>query len=125
MTIFIKRALPLSSSRFSLSFGPPDAVALLRWPTAWKNKFSALLSPPAVMPLSSVSCPKRNYFVSMPTLRSPLPPRRVGENVRGFRKGRWRRRPAARKKLKKESQPELVVRICIEEDLPDDPEITV
>ncbi|XP_020593935.1 uncharacterized protein LOC110034042 isoform X2 [Phalaenopsis equestris] len=124
MARFVARALPITPTRFSLSFAPPIAAALRPLPMASKESLSVIFSPPAIMPLLSVSCPNRNYFVSTPTLRPPLPPRGVGENVRGYRKGRWRRRPVARKKLNKEKQPELVVRICIEEDLPDDPEIT-
>ncbi|XP_020687699.1 endoribonuclease YBEY, chloroplastic isoform X2 [Dendrobium catenatum] len=123
MAIFFARALPLTSSRPSLSFGPLVAAALRQRPTASVDNLSLLLSSPTVMPLFSVSWPRRSYYISKPTLRPPIPPRGVGENVRGFRRGRWRRRPAARKKLRKERQPELVVRICIEEDLPDDPEI--
>ncbi|KAI0486599.1 hypothetical protein KFK09_029317 [Dendrobium nobile] len=123
MAIFFARALPFTSSRPSLSFGPLVAAALRQRPTASVENLSLLLSSPTVMPLFSVSWPRRSYYISKPTLRPPIPPRGVGENVRGFRRGRWRRRPAARKKLRKERQPELVVRICIEEDLPDDSEI--
>ncbi|KAF3788729.1 Endoribonuclease [Nymphaea thermarum] len=42
-------------------------------------------------------------------------------SVRGFRK--TRRRPVARKNPSKERQLELDVKICLEEELPDDPEI--
>ncbi|KAL4189332.1 hypothetical protein AMTRI_Chr08g206510 [Amborella trichopoda] len=42
-------------------------------------------------------------------------------SVRGFRK--LRRRPQARKQSPKEKKLELDVRICVEEELPDDPEV--
>ncbi|ERN04899.1 hypothetical protein AMTR_s00080p00046380 [Amborella trichopoda] len=42
-------------------------------------------------------------------------------SVRGFRK--LRRRPQARKQSPKEKKLELNVRICVEEELPDDPEV--
>ncbi|KAL0906120.1 hypothetical protein M5K25_024585 [Dendrobium thyrsiflorum] len=85
MAIFFARALPLTSSRYSVSFAPSVAAVLRRRrPTASLENLSLLLSSPTVMPLFSVSCPRRRFYVSKPTLRPPIPPRGVGENVREY-----------------------------------------
>ncbi|XXG45882.1 hypothetical protein AAC387_Pa02g0847 [Persea americana] len=106
---------------FSLPLGskPPPAVALRPTP----------LSPPtqALFPLfslssSSSSSVRRSFHVSS---RNRVSPRAFGgslTNQRGYRKTR-KRLAAVKKQGPKEKQLELNVSICIEEELPDDPEV--
>ncbi|PKA63402.1 hypothetical protein AXF42_Ash005297 [Apostasia shenzhenica] len=123
MATLAARAL-LLGARSSLSLPLRVASSLSGWPPVATADFPLPVCRGAVAPLF-VNCPKRRFFVPFPFLRSPIPPRSTRENARGYRKGKWRRRPVSRKKLPKERFPELDVRICIEEELPNDPAITI
>ncbi|KAK8935367.1 hypothetical protein KSP39_PZI013123 [Platanthera zijinensis] len=124
MARLVARALPLASRNSSLSFARPGEAGLRRSTAALPENFALPLAPTAIMPLFFISSPKRGYRLSSPISLQALPSRSAGANVRGYRKGKWRRKLPASKKPRRERQPDLDVRICIEESLPDDPEIT-
>ncbi|XP_058074130.1 endoribonuclease YBEY, chloroplastic [Magnolia sinica] len=104
MSRMLARALPLASK------SPPITAVHSR----------SFCPFPSFSPCSSIS--HRSFHVSS---RNPNHPRALAGifgSQRGFRK-LTRRRAAAKKQSSKEKQLELNVSICIEEEMPDDPEV--
>ncbi|KAG0503200.1 hypothetical protein HPP92_003272 [Vanilla planifolia] len=122
MARFVARGIAVASS-CPLLFSSAVGVPLFRLRRLASEHFWFATSSQAGAPFFSIFFPLRNHLSISACSRSPLPSKCSGESVRGYRKGRWRRRRTARKKPPKESQPELNVMICIEEDLPEDPDI--
>ncbi|EHA8589304.1 putative endoribonuclease YBEY, chloroplastic [Cocos nucifera] len=118
----------LVSRLFALAFRstlrpPPTISAALRPPPP--------LAPTVTSPLTRPVIPLPSFFTNGPgsgfvasfrrsRLAGPLGGFLANSN-RGYRKPR--RRPAARRQAPKEKPLELDVKICIEEELPDDPQI--
>ncbi|KAJ6803104.1 uncharacterized protein M6B38_109010 [Iris pallida] len=129
MARIVARALPL----LSRSSPPPlcgTSVSFCRLPPA--------SSPATPLTLSSSFNPPRALFLILASDSSPpwrrsfqvVPPRgsspsgTIFSSTRGFRKTRGRQ-PASKKQVRrKNNKLELSVKICIEEGLPEDPEIT-
>ncbi|XP_068648261.1 endoribonuclease YBEY, chloroplastic [Aristolochia californica] len=113
MSRVVARALPLATNPSALtgSFRSFSKPSLVSFPSARLPIFSSG---------TEVFCP--GFYGSW---RNPSSPRRLFAgcfaSLRGFRKARGR--PTAKKQPPKEKELELIVRICIEEELPDDPEL--
>ncbi|KAJ6812894.1 uncharacterized protein M6B38_146160 [Iris pallida] len=120
MARMVSRALPLASRASTSSF------PLRRLPTSSpftpSPPSSSILSPRALFPiLMSFSSSRRSFHV-LPRGSSPFGGG-IFSSLRGFRK--TRRRQASKKQAPphKERELELSVKICVEDDLPDDPEL--
>ncbi|KAF3777461.1 Endoribonuclease, partial [Nymphaea thermarum] len=109
--VAVVRALPLAAR---LPLGDFLPLVRVSYSAFLPSSSSSLFSEPLHFP-SFFTCRSSEAF---PRARAPGWP---VASVRGFRK--TRRRPVARKNPSKERQLELDVKICLEEELPDDPEI--
>lgn len=122
MARFVARSAPLAS-RPSLPITRPQISAALRWRSQRSTVIAFSLPPSSLFPpLLGVSQwrdihSRTRYSPS----RIPFPGFFV--SARAFRKQGQRR--AAKKQKSKKQLLELDVKICIEEELPDDPEILV
>ncbi|EHA8590481.1 endoribonuclease YBEY, chloroplastic [Cocos nucifera] len=121
MARIVGRALPLST-RFPVRPPPaaPIAAALRCRPRGVPTASSHLSTSVLCSPFSSDS-QRRGFHVSSRYLRSPVLFGGFFGSLRGFRK--TRRRLTAKKQALKEKQLELDVKISIEEELPNDPEV--
>lgn len=115
----IAMARILSPSSFPLAPKFPPSISL--FPPTPFSPHSNLL------PFSSFSCSssvRRSFHVSSRNRISPLAFGGFFTNQRGYRKTR-RGLAAVKKQAPKEKKLELNVSICIEEELPEDPEVLV
>ncbi|XP_072995436.1 endoribonuclease YBEY, chloroplastic-like isoform X1 [Typha latifolia] len=118
MARIVVRALPLASRSRR-----PIAAALLRQQTVASPASSSPLSHPSLSTSAfSHFPPLRSFHVSSRFSRSSVPFGGFFASLRGFRKVR-RRQAVSKKQTPKEKQLELSVKIGIEEEMPDDPEV--
>ncbi|XP_026664620.2 endoribonuclease YBEY, chloroplastic-like isoform X1 [Phoenix dactylifera] len=118
MTSFVARAFTLASR--STFRSPHPISAALQWVPL---PLAATVTSPLIRPV----IPLASFFslLRFAPLGESRPAGSLGgflaNSNRGYRKPR--RRPAAKRQAPKEKPLELDIKICIEEDLPDDPEI--
>ncbi|KAJ0986456.1 hypothetical protein J5N97_004812 [Dioscorea zingiberensis] len=118
--IVVRAALPLAARARLLHSLPPISSAL----SSSLSRASPISFPlPFLSPLPSFSSKTQWRCFRIPFLCSSSPGPFSGflATLRGFRK--LRRRPTGKKQAPKEKQLELKVNICVEEEMPDDPEI--
>nr|XP_010914881.1 endoribonuclease YBEY, chloroplastic isoform X2 [Elaeis guineensis] len=122
MARIVGRALPLPTrSPVRPPHSPaPIAAALQWWPRGVPTASSHLSNSVLCSPFYSDS-QRRGFHVSSRYSRSPALFGGFFGSLRGFRK--TRRRLAAKKQALKEKQLELDVKISIEDELPNDPEV--